>query len=442
MVKDTPLEISYCQSEAKAIPTAFFAEIGDQIAQAKSLTVNVVRLSYFPAILETTSATILETLDLLVLWAPGWQRDAVTLFGGKPASATLKNFRVNRFPIALAPLRLSGLRSLGLSNMAIASAEVVLTILMESPALEDCSLDQLDFSKEFTPSEHQGRLSRSESSISGANFRAIRLLHLRYLTLRGLPLSFSHFLLSNMQALTLLSFHVQCKLNDSPASELLPTQSHLAPALKGFTTTTDKIEISSWDDRSWTLGVGLLTIELEGARVEPRHIEETLDWAYGHLGEHLKTFPTSLVIFEPVAHPELILWLGMNLRVTNLALWASQQYLQPRQIVSLLSRPVASLSNGWVLPDLELFQTNVFDEAGKWGIFEMVEARHSFIQEQEEEGRRDFALKSFKEIRLRAGGNHVSKKQEPHAAFLTAIESVGRGAEIWWEEVKWVGSRA
>ncbi|KAG9031927.1 hypothetical protein FS837_002856 [Tulasnella sp. UAMH 9824] len=413
MVKGAPLEVTYCESEAKVISAAFFAQIGDRIAQTKSLTVNVGRLSPFPAILETTSITILETLDLLVLWAPGGQRDAVTLFGGRPASPALKNFRVNHLPIALAPLRLSRLRSLGLSNIIIASAEEVLTILMESPTLEDCSLDQLDFSTEFTPSEHLQRLLRGESRIAGATL-----------------------------LLTLLSFHVQGKLNDSPASELLTADiSHLAPPLKGSTSTTEKIDITLWEDRSWTLRVGLLTIEFEGVRLEPRHIEETIDWVYAHLGEHLKAFPTSLVIFEPDVSPELLLWVGMSLRVTNLELWVGERSPELRQIVSLLSRPVASLSNEWALPNLESFEANVLDKAEKWGIFEMVKARHSFIQAQEDQGRGDVALKPFKEIKLYAGGN-LSKKQASHAEFLTAIENVGRGADIWWEEVKWVGNRA
>ncbi|KAG9024450.1 hypothetical protein FS837_005365, partial [Tulasnella sp. UAMH 9824] len=407
MAKNAPLAITYSQTEAKAFPTAFFAQIGDRIAQAKSLTINVGRISHFPAILETTSTTVLETLDVVILWAQEWQINAVTLFGGKAAPPTLKNFRVTHLPVALAPLRLSGLRSLRLGNIPITSAEEVLTILMDSPALEECALSRLTLSKEFTPSEHLQRLLRGESNTDGANLRSIRLLHLRHLSLWGLPISFTHFLLSNMQALTLLSFRVQGELHQSPASELLTADiSHLGPALKGPTSTAAKIEISSWDDNSWTLCIGMLTIDFRGIRVDPSHMEETFNWVYGHLGEQLKALPASLLTLEYNAHLDVILWLSGNLRVTNLELWTSGRSHRPRRIVSLLSSPVAPMSDQWALPDLELLDTNVIDESGKWEIFEMVKARHSFIQAQEDQGQRDVKLKPLKEIRLHAGGNN------------------------------------
>ncbi|KAG9024630.1 hypothetical protein FS837_005248, partial [Tulasnella sp. UAMH 9824] len=408
LAKNAPLAITYRQSEARAIPTAFFAQIGYRIAQAKSLTINVGRIDHFPAILETISTTILETLDVVILLAQGRQANTVTLFGGKAASSTLKNFRVTHLPVALAPLRLSGLRSLGLSDIPITSADEVLRILMDSPALEDCSLTRLAFSKEFTPSKHLQRLLGSESNIAGANLRSIRLLHLRHLELWGLSGSFIHFLLSNMQALSLVSFRVQGEPHESPASELLTADiSHLAPALKGPTAAAKKIQISSWDDKSWTLCIGKLIIDFQGIRINPRrHMEETLNWVYGHLGEHLKALPTSLLTLEYNAHLDLILWLGANLRVTNLELWTSGRSHRPRRIVSLLASPVAAMSNQWALPDLELLDTNVIDESGKWEILEMVKARHSFIQAQEDQGQRDVKLKSLKEIRLHAGGNN------------------------------------
>ncbi|KIO28513.1 hypothetical protein M407DRAFT_230144 [Tulasnella calospora MUT 4182] len=342
MAKDAPLEITYWEKGSKTNPTAFFAQIDDRIAQVRSLDY----FGHLQAILETPSATKLETLYLMVFCGQGWETDDFTLFGGKPASPALKNVRVQYIPVALGSLRPSGLRSLGLNNIPITSVEELLRILMESPALEDCSLNSL-FLPGFTPEEHLQGVLR-----------------------------------------------------------------------------------------------GMLTIEFEGVWVKPRQVEETLDWVFGHLGERLKDLPTSLVTGELDMHANLVLWLGTNLRVTNLELQTGVRFSQPRRMIPPLSRLVASMSNQWALPDPELVDANVLDEAGKWEILEMVEARHSFIRAQEDQGRRDVSLKHFKEIKLYGGGNCFSKEQAPNAEFLSAIEKVGRGAEIWWEGVKWVGSRA
>lgn len=110
--------------------------------------------------------------------------------------------------------------------------------------------------------------------------------------------------------------------------------------------------------------------------------------------------------------------------------------------VSLLSRPAALGSNGWALPDLEVLDTCAIYEAEKWETFEMVEARYSFIEAQEDQGRRGLTLKPFRKIKLWHGGNYGTEDQAANAEFLTAIEKVARGAEIGWNGVKWVPSRA
>lgn len=198
MAKDAPLEITYWEKGSKTNPTAFFAQIDDRIAQVRSLDY----FGHLQAILETPSATKLETLYLMVFCGQGWETDDFTLFGGKPASPALKNVRVQYIPVALGSLRPSGLRSLGLNNIPITSVEELLRILMESPALEDCSLNSL-FLPGFTPEEHLQGVLRGQRSMTDAKCRAIRLFHLRHLTLFALPVSFIHFLLSNIQASTL-----------------------------------------------------------------------------------------------------------------------------------------------------------------------------------------------------------------------------------------------
>ncbi|KAG8909897.1 hypothetical protein FRC01_006657 [Tulasnella sp. 417] len=441
MAKDTPLKITYRQTLAKTKPAAFFAEINDRIAQVKSLSAYVQHSCRFPEILKTTPAPRLETLRFLTSW-PDTPDTNDTLFGGQRASPALKNLYVNYIPVALESLHLSGLRSLWLSDIPITSPEGLLSILMGSPALKTCSFQELDFLTGFTPSGHLQTLLRSQSSIEG---RAIRLLQLRHLAFSGDPVSFLQLLLSNIQVSTFQSFDIRCRLRESPASELLTTDTlHLAPALKFCTGTADKIEINTIRDMGLRICVGMLLIDLHALSAKPRRVEEVLTWVFGRRNEHFKTLPTGLAIQEFDQYEDLIIWLSLNLKVTKLANWISFWSLQRREqcnIVSLLSRPVESMSNQWALPDLEFIDLKVLDEAAKSEVLEMVEARHSFTQTQEDQGQGDVALKQFKEIRLHREIPSASQEQAVDAEFLGALEKIGRGAEIWWEGVKWAGDR-
>ncbi|KAG9043820.1 hypothetical protein FS837_009080 [Tulasnella sp. UAMH 9824] len=147
MAKDALLEIWYRNTGAKTYPETFFAEINDRIAQIESLYFNANHIYFLPeiSILKTTSAPRLETLHLIVQLGQIWEKPRITLFGGEVASPALKNVHLHQIPVALGSLRLSGLRSLGLSHVPIAPAEELLIILIESPALEDFSLELIVF---------------------------------------------------------------------------------------------------------------------------------------------------------------------------------------------------------------------------------------------------------------------------------------------------------
>ncbi|KAG8909896.1 hypothetical protein FRC01_006656 [Tulasnella sp. 417] len=445
MAEDTPLEITYMSRPIpKTKPAAFFAEINDRIGQVKSISAYVLHARHFPEILKTAPTPALETLHFLAEWPDRENTNDVTLFGGERASPALKHFYVHHIPVALGSLHLSGLRSLRLSDIRITSAEELLRIFIESPELQACSLKWLSFRTEFTPSEHLRIQLRSWSNTTDAESRPIRLLHLRHLAFLGYPVSFLHFFLSNLQVSTLQSFDIECEPRESPASRLLTTDAHhLAPALRCCTATADKIEINAIGDMRWRIRVGMVNIQFFRRLAEPRAVEETLSLVFGHQNEHFKTLPTSFAIQEFDQYEELICWLSLNLRVTNLANWTgfcSNQRSEHWNIISLLSCPVASMSNQWALPDLEFLDLDVLDEAAKSEILEMVEARHTFIRAQEGHGR-DLGLKQFKEIRLHRKSYNVSGGQADDAEFLSALEKVGRGAEIWWEGVKWAGSR-
>ncbi|KAG8945764.1 hypothetical protein FRC04_000530 [Tulasnella sp. 424] len=447
MARDVPLEIAYSDDIAPMNIKTFFAEMDDRIARWKSLVVEVTDASFDSplAALKTTAAPRLQTLHLIGPWDQEWEGGAVTLFGGEPAAQALKDLSLDYVQVIVAPLRLSGLRSLELNRLPIISAEELLRVIKDSPALEELALHRLVSLKDFVVPEHEGGLG-AQSRSTGANHPAIQLLHLHHLSLLGLPVSFTHFLLSVIRPPNLRSIGLECKIHKSPASDLLTTDlSHLAPALKRLTATAEEIEINSLGESSWTFYVGNLKIGFDGLTVKPKHVEETLDWVSGHSGGHVKDLPASLITHEFDARSDLILWLGATLKVTYLELWTGswsghQERSQPRKIISLLSHPLAA--NQWALPALESVKTNVVDELGKSEILEMVKVRHSFIREQEEQkGGGDIRLRQFKELRLWGGWNSVGKDQAANVKFLTALEEVGRGAEIWWEEVKWTGSK-
>ncbi|KAG8893351.1 hypothetical protein FRC01_013655, partial [Tulasnella sp. 417] len=191
----------------------------------------------------------------------------------------------------------------------------------------------------------------------------------------------------------------------------------------------------------WRIRVDMTSIHIENPEVEPvpRHVEEILSWVFRRQDEHFNTLPTSLVIRGLGQYDELIPWLSSNLRVTNLTSGArvSEQW----NIISLLSRPVAPMSNEWALSDLEIIDLCVFEEAAKSEILKMVEARHSFIRTVEDQGRGNVTLKQFKDIRLHEGRINGSESEAADAEFLGALDKIGRGAEIWWEGVKWAGAR-
>ncbi|KAG8945763.1 hypothetical protein FRC04_000529 [Tulasnella sp. 424] len=254
IARDVSLEIKYREDSAEMDVKTFFAQINDRVAQWKSLVINLAAASFDSplAVLRTTAGLKLQTLHLIGRWDREWE-------------------------VIAAPLRLSGLRSLELNRSPIISAEELLRVIKDSPALEELALHRLVSLKDFVAPGHEGGLG-AQSRSTGAHHPAIQLLHLHHLSLLGLPTSFTHFLLSVIRPQTLRSFSLECKIHESPASELFTADlCHFPPALKGSIATAEEFQISSLDDNSWVLCVGNLYIRFEGPSVTPKHVEETLD---------------------------------------------------------------------------------------------------------------------------------------------------------------------
>lgn len=438
MAKDVPLEISYSEESAKIGPKAFFAEIRGQVAHWRSLVVITDNPDPAVAILKEAVAPNLRALYLYGSWGREWGNRQVTLFRGEQAPLALKDFRVRSIPVVVEPLRLSGLRFLELRELPIISAEEVLRVLSVSPILERCCLQHLACLKDFAlPGEKQEFLA-----LQGLGSTTIQLPCLRNLILTGLSISFVHLLLSIIRAPNVGWCMLDCKIDrhdQSPTSDLLTNHiSHLIPVLTALTSKAEEIEIASFDGNDFTFQVGKFAFGIMGDALERKHLDETLEWLFDCLGGHLKTLPVSLVFFEVNVNSIWFAWLASTSRVTQLGLW-TDPFSGPRNIISLLTQPLASAPTQWLFPELESIGTIVARGYAKSRILEMVKARHSFIEEQMKNAGHS-VLKPFKEIALRRGSSSISKEISRHAEFLNALQEVAKDAEIWWEDVKWTGN--
>ncbi|KAG8976923.1 hypothetical protein FRC05_002860 [Tulasnella sp. 425] len=441
MARDVPLEIKYFKGVAKTDTETFLAHIGGQIAQCKSLDISTSDWDPVLATLKQANTPNLRTLRLAVPWNQGWKESVITLFGGEPAPAELKDLHVEYIPLAIAPLRLSGIRSLVLKGRPIVSTEEVLRLLGESPALEKCDLHNLR-------SLRNSNIAIPSHVLQGrTDYPIIQLSRLRSLDIRNLHLSITHFILSVIRAPKLRKVSVDCtidQLDQSPGSDLFTTKiSHLIPSFKDLVKTAKRIEMFSHNVRYWTISIGRLMIGLAGRR--PRqlsHLQETLDWVFRNLGGHLRALPVSLKVFEFGIARDWFIWFGSYLKVTKLELRTLDLPVQPRrrEMVSLLSRPLESADNQWLMPELKAIKIDVVDEDSKSEIVEMVNARHSWIDEQGVQRSGAVGLKPFQEIWLGHEGHYVSKELGPNLEFLMAVQKAGRGAEIWWEDAKWTGA--
>lgn len=114
-----------------------------------------------------------------------------------------------------------------------------------------------------------------------------------------------------------------------------------------------------------------------------RHMQDTLNWVFSNLGGHLQALPVSFKVDEFRVGTDWFIWLASCVKVTKLDLrWSritgSLVNLRPREVISLLSRPLESANCQWLLTDLESIEINLFNQDGRSKVLDMVNARHSF----------------------------------------------------------------
>ncbi|KAG8903263.1 hypothetical protein FRC01_009259 [Tulasnella sp. 417] len=125
---------------------SFMAEVSPHIARWRSLALTIRQPpeSWESALsqLTTAQAPRLESLELkLIVRNHSGFGNAITLFNGAPAPASLKHLTLYRFKVAIEPLGLSGLVSLDLIHMSSISTPQLLEILRNSPWLQILNLD-------------------------------------------------------------------------------------------------------------------------------------------------------------------------------------------------------------------------------------------------------------------------------------------------------------
>ncbi|KAG8973137.1 hypothetical protein FRB90_009996, partial [Tulasnella sp. 427] len=123
MAQTAPLDIVYDISPARPISSLFINMVCSAFTQWSSFRFECTELVAAESLgrLATTPAPNIIYIKLRN-WLPPFQYgETITLFGGAPASATLRHVELGKVRIDLAPLRLSNLRSLDLWDIRAVS---------------------------------------------------------------------------------------------------------------------------------------------------------------------------------------------------------------------------------------------------------------------------------------------------------------------------------
>ncbi|KAG8942470.1 hypothetical protein FRC04_003638 [Tulasnella sp. 424] len=433
LAQNIPLDILYGFGESNVGQDTFLKEVGDSISRWRSFRFfahNVSQSSL--GILGTTPAPKLVVLRLHDPFGEDGNRDVVTLFGGAPASSELKEFYARRIPVALAPLRLSNLQSLTLRHVSTVSISDIFQILRDSPALEVLCLQRL---------EH---LRLQDAHAHHVDNHPTQLTLLRDVSLEQVPLFFSRLLLSTFSAPNLQKLVIGGAFDSHPTSEILtPDIPHLIHVLTAMTACVQEITI--------TLDFVYCSINVGGFRIGPimfeheppvDYVRDAIDWIQSRLGRHLEDAPIHLSIQDYGSSPDAshVEAFNAEIRVTKLSLWGDPSYGgRMENLIPLLSEPAALWPYNWVLPHLEVFNTNQIFSSGSDFIVDMVRNRQAASQVGDGDETGMVAPSRLREIRLSFGEMFGSSETPPNAAFMRAVVEAADGADVYWHDVKWTG---
>ncbi|KAG8974230.1 hypothetical protein FRC05_007806 [Tulasnella sp. 425] len=423
-----PLDLSYDEGSTNIDPRTFFEEIGPHIAQWRYLSAQFNELpdhsapTFTFAELETTVAPKLEVLHLGAYNWDGKSQRTITLFGGAPQPSTLKDLWIEEIPISFEPLRLSNLTSISLDGIAWVPATSVLQALRESPGLEDLTLSDLRDVTVYPTDDDQ----------------PITFLSLTYLRLHRNPTPFTRSILSSITAPSLRFLHVNCTIIGDPATGLLtPTMSHMVPVLQSIISEAENICVEfRWDDR-YKINVGHLSIGFEQESTLHLHSRAVVNWLRERMGSDFADLPVTLRLYECTPTYQYLLQFSSGVKVTTLSLHGDLSG-PLGTMIPVLSEP--SPPHGWLLPELDILETNVTSAAGNCDIVEVLRARHGLVET------RDGAAalpKHLLEIRLVYRGRTARDPNPlPDPKFMQDLQIATDGADVYWCGQKWIGSEA
>ncbi|KAG9044461.1 hypothetical protein FS837_008106 [Tulasnella sp. UAMH 9824] len=434
LAKNVPLDLVFSGEGRGMHYESFFKEVGDSIAQWRSLVSEFDGWSMSSPLanLKTTPPPKIVLLRL-VNTVFTWNRTVpVTLFGGAPAPPSLKNLHIKLIPIVVTPLQLSRLESLTLQGVQTVFTADIVRILVNSPELRVLHLASLESLDRPNP----------QATRTGPAF--IRLPALCDLLLENVPPSFVHYLLSILDTPNLGTLELTCDDGGQMTSEILTRDTfHLIPVLAAMTMDTQEIFVSLSGYYHYHILAGRLGLGGQMEDPPTNHVRTTVDWMCNHLNNHLRDLPIHLSITDSDPQIDYLDSFSSGLRVSNLALW-SDPFYGPRleELIPPLSQPTLLSPYGWILPRLEVIETNLIWDDGNYDFVDLVRNRYSASTVTREPGPGSEVVvpKRVRELYLSTPQEHPNHYPSPNSAFMQALHEAGKGVDLYWHGAKWIKS--
>ncbi|KAG8964027.1 hypothetical protein FRC00_004055 [Tulasnella sp. 408] len=430
MAKNSPLDLIFDESGNEMDQAEFFSLAGGRVSQWRSLVIDSDEWESGLAELRKHKPEKLERLHVITESDDIPKGREIVLFGGGSA-AGLKDFALQNAPIRLAPLQLSGLKALHLEGILPKSTTEIITPIIESPSLEILHLSRMDSVVLF-----------AQPATDQLNIVANSPIHLPLLTnlcLVALPLPFLNLLLSLLVVPNLRRLNVGWLLDEHPEAQFSAVGiDRLRPTLNSIAASSQVYEvyISSWG--RYKIRVGELTVTFF-TRFSIDHFQETFNWVSRHLDIELADLPLHLQMNNFYPDPLVLEWFTRGTNVTELTL-TTHRYFGPKLelIIPILGQQRSPPAPIWLVPQVQVFSTNLVNDCSRLNIVEMIEKRHSASDRQSPE--LDRALpKRLREIRLAYGGREYTPPP-PDEDFLSQVVRVAKGADVYWEGKKWTAT--
>ncbi|KAG8921065.1 hypothetical protein FRC00_009190, partial [Tulasnella sp. 408] len=427
---DTLLDITFNEINVETTRGDFFQLVGERIAHWRSFVVVLTLWNWLFALddIKKEKAPNLERLQLSGADGAGHGGIVVTLFGGQSAPPKLKDVTLANIKINLASLRLGGLRSLTLEQTSGMSSTDIMDIILGSPGIEFLCLSCLESLTGQVPSQQALSLRDSFGNPS------IQLTSLLHLSLDHIPMLFLEFLLSSIIAPQLETLEVNCEsLRPQAVQPLLASLQHHVPTVTRLLADPRSSQITVTYLACYQFIIGGLNLTLDMDKLSSDSCRETLEWVFNHLGAPVEDLSFHLLLDDWHPDPSHLEWLTRRITVTRLTLYNDPYYnTDLGEIIPLLSRPTTSAPTTWILPQVEVFETNLIWEEGNDGIVEMINDRHSA-----EDGKDGVAAPvPFREIWLSFGGQGPHNPPSMNMEFLQIVQAVANGADVYWEKEK------